>query len=363
MKKVYFENLDGLRFFAFLAIFLLHGVFTNNPIVEEHAVFKFMHLLVAPGELGVPFFFCLSGFLITYLLLLEKEQHSKIYIGKFYLRRILRIWPLYFAVVLFGFVLFPTIRSFISDQAYLETANPYMYLLFLSNFDQINNGNPYGAGLGVTWSLAVEEQFYLFWPLILTLVKQQYYRFLFPFLFLLSTILLNFFDLNYLHTLGGMSDLSMGATIALIAFNKGKIFEKLASISKPIILLAYILGFVYIYLWAVFDIGNRIPISIFMAFVIFDQCFCHNSFYKMGKFKKISYLGTLTYGLYLLHTISNFIIYNLLKVLGLADSLQQLFLLPVLSIILTLILAYVSYNYFEKPFLKLKSKFALIKTR
>jgi peptidoglycan/LPS O-acetylase OafA/YrhL len=87
LSAVYFENLDALRFFAFFAVFLQH-IFKNSSHFDNEPISRcFMN-----GNLGVNFFFVLSGFLITYLLLKEKEQAGKIAIGSFYMRRALRIW-------------------------------------------------------------------------------------------------------------------------------------------------------------------------------------------------------------------------------------------------------------------------------
>src|SRR5205085_9627779 len=117
------------------------------------------HSLFGNGNLGVNFFFVLSGFLITYLLIEEKKLTGKIHIGNFWIRRILRIWPLYFACVFIGFVLFPFAKHMAGGTS-AETADPWYYLAFINNFDYIKKGLPDSPGLGVLWSVAIEEQFY-----------------------------------------------------------------------------------------------------------------------------------------------------------------------------------------------------------
>ena len=93
-NKVFFPNLEGLRFFAFFVVFINHA-FASLGYYNPSKTFVFVrtHFLLN-GNLGVSFFFVLSGFLITYLLLKEKELTGKINIKNFYLRRVLRIWPL-----------------------------------------------------------------------------------------------------------------------------------------------------------------------------------------------------------------------------------------------------------------------------
>src|SRR5688572_30760956 len=95
--KVFFKGLNGLRFFAALAVIITHvelmkGVFGLPSYWQEPFFFDL-------GGLGVYFFFVLSGFLITYLLLVERRQIGRISIKKFYVRRILRIWPLYYFIM------------------------------------------------------------------------------------------------------------------------------------------------------------------------------------------------------------------------------------------------------------------------
>ena len=96
-KKIYFKNLDGLRFLCFLTVFFYHSFQTESANVKSSSVYQFIKFgLAENGFLGVNFFFVLSGFLITYLLIKEKELNKNINIPNFWVRRILRIWPLYF---------------------------------------------------------------------------------------------------------------------------------------------------------------------------------------------------------------------------------------------------------------------------
>ncbi|HET9503954.1 MAG TPA: acyltransferase family protein [Hymenobacter sp.] len=102
--RVFFPNLDGLRFLAFFAVFLFHSLYTPDAGIAASSLYQVPYQLTRVGDLGVNFFFVLSGFLITYLLLSEKQLMGRVAIGAFYMRRILRIWPLYFVVVFIGFV-------------------------------------------------------------------------------------------------------------------------------------------------------------------------------------------------------------------------------------------------------------------
>lgn len=359
MRKTYFENLDALRFLAFIAIFLTHGVYSENAEVKSSILYKTIDLITLPSWLGVPFFYCLSGFLITYLLLVEQEKHKAFNIKKFYMRRILRIWPLYYAVVFFGFFVFPFIRNLFIQEPYSETATLWKYLLFLSNFDQNQNGLPYGAGLGVTWSLSVEEQFYLVWPLLLLVVPKIRYKLISLILFVTAHILLATQFVNYHNTLGSMADLSIGTLLAVICFEKDAAFDYLKKLRARYITLIYFLGLIHLYCFE-FGYGYHFITSLFMAFVIFEQSFSENSIVKLGKFKTISKLGTYTYGFYLLHTIANFIVHNILRKIGFNTLIKDLVAFPILSLLLTFVLGYLSYRWLEMPFLALKRRYSTI---
>lgn len=358
MKKNYFDNLDGLRFIAFLGIFIQHGINLKNLDLTS-GINQFINILIKPAYLGVPFFFCMSGFLITYLILIEYKKHSKINIKNFYIRRILRIWPLYYFVVIFGFFVFPYIREVFLNQPNVENASLIKYLLFLSNFDQIEKGLPFGIGLGPTWSLSVEEQFYLVWPIILTLTPRKFYIAILFVILLISQM--SMFYVDSTHTLFCMTDLALGGILAVASFDEYKIFESLKKLSKSMIFLIYVLGISSCYIFVTYKIGGQL-VSLFMLFVIFEQCFAENSIVKMGTFKKMSYLGTLSYSFYLLHSIAIFIMYSISsKILHIEPSfLNNIIFMPVCSFILTLIFGYFSYNYFEKPFLNLKDKFSMV---
>src|SRR5258705_2482475 len=210
-QKIFFPNLDGLRFFSFLIVFLSHIFATDKENIKSQPWFKFFKgRLFSDGDLGVSFFFVLSGFLITYLLLKEKEIAKKIHVKSFYIRRALRIWPLYYFSVFFGFVLFPFLKAYFG-QVPDETANPVLCSLFLNNFDKIINGPPDSSVLGVLWSVAIEEQFYLVWPLLFFIVPSKHYHYIFIFIILISVLYraTHINGLVDLHSLGVISDMAI----------------------------------------------------------------------------------------------------------------------------------------------------------
>lgn len=379
MKKAYFENLDTLRFFAFFAVFLTHTI--HHTQLEEffakNIVLREIVLFVSDGGEGVSFFFVLSGFLITYLILIEKQQTGFLNLKNFYIRRILRIFPLYYAVILFGFLVYPLMKSVIG----MDTFQPHdwkYHMVFLSNIDLISiYHNPDIKSdilmLVINWSLSVEEQFYIVFPLLLVLVPRKYYLSLFTVIIFLSLIF-RFFHVEdnislKFHTFAVMGDLALGATIAYLVIYRN-LDNFFSSLSKAIIVVVYIIGFI----WVIFDnvffpfkeylIIGRLIHTIFYAFIILEQNYSNYSLFKLGKLKMVSFWGKYTYGLYLLHPIGMQIWIILLeKKLGwnLKDFGWHQLTFIILSFTSTLILGYLSYHIFEKSFLKFKDSFVVVR--
>lgn len=368
-NKVFFENLDGLRFFCFLAVFLFHSFETQYAFIEDASLYKFFkHTLFGNGFLGVNFFFVLSGFLITYLLIKEKNTNKNIHIVNFWIRRILRIWPLYFACVFYGFVIFP-LTKIAAGGVPAETANPWYYLGFISNFDYIQKGLPDAKGLGVLWSVAIEEQFYLAWPVILSLFSVK--RFWIPLLFILvgSIVFRALNDvpiLHEMHTLSCIGDMALGGLGAWCILETASFKQKIAALPRWSIVGIYV-AFIFVFLFRdefmllnyPIRVFERLFISAIMLLIILEQCYSRNSFYKMQQFKIPTRLGVITYGLYCLHFIIISLTLGATKILGLNTAVWQVvFLETIIALLITIGVSLLSYGFFEKPFLRLKDKFA-----
>src|SRR5687768_571572 len=160
MDKIYFKGLNGVRFFAALMVIVAHveafKKFAQLPNIGDAKVIR--HL----GPQGVKIFFVLSGFLITYLLLSEMKVKGQIAVKKFYVRRILRIWPLYFLIAILGLFLLPQVFSpdYFPQKVYPHFAvKAILIFLMLPNVVYLVFGHIFS--LGILWSIGTEEQFYL----------------------------------------------------------------------------------------------------------------------------------------------------------------------------------------------------------
>lgn len=344
MKKIYFPNLNGLRFFAALGVMIYH----------------FFGMEVFNGHLGVVLFFVLSGFLITYLLLEEKERINNIEIKKFYIRRILRIWPLYFLILLIASVIYYFSSGL--DAGYFE-ALPY-FLFFIPNWAFVAEISLYYAG--ILWSVGAEEQFYLLWPwFVLKLkAKKLIYIFLgFIVFWTLSPHVIDFINFRYLSgndTLQliskfigrmGFGSMATGATLAYLA----KFYsQKLKYIYHPVVQISTLV--ITLVLW----IGNLLPhlgavdqvYSILFAVLIAN--FALNPKVVISLENKIlNYLGKISFGLYVYHLLGFDLTKFLASKIGFKIPDIPMFILGVGT---TVVIATISYKYFEKPFLRFKSK-------
>ena len=373
MSKTYFPNLDGLRTLAIIPVVWWHTLGFPQPHINiTNPILIFGIKIVPPAHLGVVLFFVISGFLISYLLFEEKEQSGCIAIPKFYKRRVLRIWPLYFLVLTVGFILFPIFsKVFTENPPFSSQSIPYdnlwQYLLFLANYDLITNHQTTPI-LTVLWSVAIEEQFYLFWPIFIKFLNKKQLGLLF--LLIITTSLLwrwKFsYNINYYyyHTFSCLFDLCIGATIAYLVFYFPSFKKKILNMGKMNIYLIYSLGFSIIYLpyklglesyKIVFDCCT----VCFFAFVVLEQNFAQNSIFKLKRAKLLSTLGKYTYSVYCLHLIALFIFVGMLKFFGLEilpKGTVALTIQLIGSVGITFIFSFLSYHYLEQPFLKLKNK-------
>lgn len=370
-KRIYFENLDGLRFLCFLSVFLFHSFHTEYAYILESKLYQLVKRDVfGNGNIGVNFFFVLSGFLITYLLIEEKRLNGQVNLRKFWLRRILRIWPLFYFCIFFGFVIFPWLKQTFGQIPY-ETADPVYYLTFLNNFDFINKGLPDSSVLGVLWSIAVEEQFYLVWPIIIFLFPEK--RLWIPFtIIIIANLIFRALYNNYMmheyHTLSCIGDMTIGAVGAWLMSVSDKFKNSIAQLSKIQIAGIYLI-FIAIFFFRdefllpdpTIRIFERLFVAIFILLVILEQTFANNSFFKMSNFKTISKLGIITYGLYCLHFVGILVTTNVAKKLGINTSIWEVFFMETpVALLLSIIICKLSYKYYETPFLKLKERFAYI---
>jgi len=353
-ERRYFHTFNSLRFFSFLLVFVSHIPNDKSSLISFFS---------KSGGIGVSFFFVLSGFLITYILMFEKINKDKISLKKFFARRILRIWPLYYAMILFAF-LTPYILEFLnlpsSDEGY--EPNLLTSMLFLENYKMMYTGSfPNASPLRVMWTICVEEYFYLIWGIIFYFISAKKT----PILIGICIITANIFRIIYNHygiysydIFSNIDYFAYGAIPAYILLYKSTYLDKIEKISLNI---KYILLFITIAL--IFVIPNiKLGWITYFSPTIYGILFStvilftlpSSNFIHIKDKYLISKLGIFTYGLYLIHTI---IINLLLQTKNMFPFEINWFILATLSLILTILISISSYHLFEKHFLKLKKYF------
>jgi peptidoglycan/LPS O-acetylase OafA/YrhL len=378
--RVFFPNLDSLRFLAFLLVFLQHG-FRNafKPFDgQSYLSDRLIGFFFTGGATGVQVFFVLSGFLITYLLLNEQKTAGQIDLKKFYLRRTLRIWPLYYATVIFAFVIYPYLKSALGIHSDL-CSRPWYYFTFLANFDSIyisqHCQGESAMTQGIVWSVAIEEQFYIFWPLLFRLLPSSRQWLIFPFVIAVCLAFRIYHadsegKILYFHTFAVMGDLAIGGLFAYGCMHSVKFLTWIQQLPKKLIAFIYVLIFVcYFFQDILFSfpgsiVFGRLVFDCFWAFIIVEQCFARNNLFALGRNQQFSHLGKISYGLYMLHPIGILITDIAFRVAKIdSNSFLVLVAMGILSFVVSILIAKLSYKWFETPFLRLKDKFAVVKTQ
>jgi peptidoglycan/LPS O-acetylase OafA/YrhL len=342
MKKI--PQLDAVRGLAVLLV-LIH----NTDIYPS----LHLGLIVNNGWMGVDLFFVLSGFLITGILLDTKQSAG--YFTNFYARRCLRIWPLYYSLLLFMFVIVPILRPTEGHAVFEARSSPWWaFPVFLQNFLLPIPTMATGA-LGVTWSLAVEEQFYLGWPLVVKFCSQAQLRKIAIAVICISPALRFYLSLHqvniYSNTFCRLDGLMAGALLALVirsvSFSPSKFLTPawiMLLISAP---LALMIETAFHARWIVFSFTALASVSFVYLSLFSTQKWLRSVMTN----RLLVFTGTISYGIYLLEKIP----------LDAARSFHLdkhgLLALPVTAAV-TYAMAAVSWNVLEKPVLKLKRFFA-----
>ena len=352
----YFGSLDGLRCFAILGV-----IWQHSPAIPHESM-----PFTDAGASGVALFFVLSGFLITTLLLREESATGLINLKNFYIRRTLRIFPLYYSVL----ALYTILVVFLENNAAgrLFISNLPFYLTYTNNWfvDLIINDDGQRRVIFIfAWTLATEEQFYLLWPFLM-----KYCRRHIAIATLLSVMLVDL----------------------VLEFSFGKfelpstLFERLLRIATSPsteifmgVLLAQVLhsrqGFTII--WRVLGkrVNSALPFIVSLAVIMWPgeaslawyviQCFTftwllaacviqegHN-FSQLLKFPPLMRIGIVSYGMYLLHVLAVNTSRTLLPHFGIENTVLKF----MFALTLTFFAAEISYRCFESPILRLKRRF------
>lgn len=350
----YMKQLDGLRALAVLAVLYTH-----------YLPSAYWPLNVYWGEYGVQLFFVLSGFLITTILLkcrqniASKSVTASFTLRRFYIRRFLRIFPLYYAVLIF--------LALLNISPVRETL--IWHIPYLSNVYFFLRGDWHGS-VSHLWSLAVEEQFYLIWPFLILCLPQK---------LLLPTIVIFISSaptFRLISTIAGLNQfatwvlapscfdtLGLGSLLAYLSFQKENLFVSKEKFVNLCLLFGIFMQVVLITLQRINNIDylvNTLDYTskglIFTWLIAKAACGFKGFTGKFLETKSIMYIGKISYGIYLIHNFTPDLIRKGLNAVGLAHHGSVPFV-AITSTIITLLLATISWHFFEKPINNLKSFF------
>jgi len=359
-QPIYFPGLNGLRSISAMAVVISHITLSLKELGLDPFIFGSFDDGSPRGLLlagyGVSIFFVISGFLITYLLLVEKEIQP-INIKKFYVRRALRIWPLYY--LYFGVAIFILIAFCFT----IKIKTLFLYFFFAANVPFIMGcTTPF---LAHYWSIAVEEQFYLFWPWI---IKKS--KYLISLIIILLFILVGIKITAHFFHPGSLLETTIhitrfhcmliGALGCILYRQNNKIFLLIIDNKVTQIISWLILFMVVINKYHFISLIDNEIISVISLFLIIGQIKQRNRIVnlELGIF---NFLGKISYGIYVIHPILIFLISKIINILVVTTVYKYIFIY-ILVTAFTLLLAYISYEFFEKKFLKMKIRYTIVKS-
>lgn len=367
-------ELDGLRGIAIIMV-LMHHMASENQLRSYPMAKMLLYPFSTLGWAGVDLFFVLSGFLITGILLESKERASGHYFRNFYVRRVLRIMPVYYLSIFLVFVVW---RGFFQQRIGTACDHEIYYLFYLQNWLEVCRVKTgFNSGyIGHFWSLALEEQFYIIWPCVVWFLSPR--RLLvFSFTVLVGALIARIvfnamattgFEAYSYSSFTRYDELAFGAIVAVGRSEYSVKMERFARQTSSVLLpglfimLATTLAFFGVWAPQVENpllriIGYTLLAAISAGLII--KALYGNAdglFRKLLRVRGLIFIGTISYGLYIYHLFIQSVVIDWVR-----DSphLNGIVGVAVLTLTITFVVTYTSYRFFEMPLLRLKRHFPM----
>src|SRR6266851_1525840 len=373
LSRYYRPELDALRFFAFLCVFCFHRMdYVTLNASRNPWLFNFS----TAGAFGVPVFFLLSAFLITELLVREREATGTVHVKAFYVRRILRIWPLYFAAF-FGLA---ALNHVLPRVGPANHSSWLAFSFFVGNWYIVRHGW-IAEPVNPLWSISVEEQFYIFIPLVVAFGGRRGIRIA---CYLLLAVAYLTIARYALHPTTGDNGQWTDSFVHFQFFCAGTLLALWLRGRLPRLpVLARVAGFVLGFgCWFVClrlgvkswephaSVGAAIAgwaLMLLGTILFFVSTLGTPERYIPGW---LAYLGRISYGLYIFHSLILYFVFEkggvwltrVVRALHLPGSLRASIGTAVV-LAATFAIAHLSFQYFERPFLRLKERFTFVRAR
>jgi peptidoglycan/LPS O-acetylase OafA/YrhL len=371
-RPYYRPELDVVRFLAFVLVFFCHTLPASpgpNGGAGLRGLAPLFYAFVNACSFGLSLFFALSAFLICELLLRERETTGSLRVSQFYVRRILRIWPLYYLGLAIGLAV-----AFLPGGAPGSAREIGWYVIFMGAWQTANHGgidNP----MFVLWSISVEEQFYLVVPWVVKYLNRKSLYGFCAMLILVANLRLYCFGVERANSFRIWADslvqfecFAAGLLLCLLLHGR---LPRLSTWQRVVLLAGSCCCwfFASYKLQVPFGVSNTTADSWHLI-----------SGYALGSLGAIMiligflgvsttrlpgwaiYLGRISFGLYVFHELAAGLILNAFPYSG--PYHIPLFLLKlIIAFALTILLASISYRFFETPFLRIKQRHAIIESR
>lgn len=373
----YIPSLDGLRAIAIIWV-MLHNSGMDD-LLDLHTLHgKLLALLMTMGWLGVQLFFALSGFLITGILLDAKQRHTPHLLKLFYMRRILRIFPVYYFFLLI--IVIAASLTLVPTWLHSVSSHIWLFIFYINNWFE-----PFRElGLGHLWSLAVEEQYYLFWPFIVISLSRSRLYLACAFLIVIAiafrqyaTAYTSYPEMAYVTTIARVDALVLGSILAIILRHQAFFYrvDRLMLVSG-IIALAYML--LILVVWEQYDrvrpgltvLNQTMAALLFTSLIYYSLNLNDGKAAWLSRWLSISWLrsiGKYSYAMYIFHfpvalLLKTYLLEPMIHWFRFAgEQASGMVFVTILSISLftTYSLAWISWRLVERPFLKMKRFFPM----
>jgi peptidoglycan/LPS O-acetylase OafA/YrhL len=367
-RSFYKPELDILRFGAFLGVFVFHTITYSCTFLVQHQVPFWLATaglsVIYAGKYGVDLFFVLSAYLITELLICEKESVGRLNVGAFYLRRILRIWPLYYLFI--GLVLFVPFMD--RDHAFsLRYVVPFLFLM--GNWSYVLFGVK-GFVAVPLWSVSVEEQFYLLWPpVVARLSRRQIIATSLLMICLANAVRVVALSMHqntmqlWMNSFAHFDSISSGILVATLRHTHKKALS--INYGLRIVLTIAAMGSLGVVAHFAEQQGNvffptatliggcMVPLACTAILISFVDL----------PFRSVvlQYLGKISYGLYVFHLTALLLVDRFFQGKGYGAAHAVTRILLILAV--TIAMSAISYKVVETPFLNLKKRFTYVRSR
>jgi len=374
--RFYLPQLDGLRFFAFLLVFFSHFRWVPPSIARIPGVGWLLRELHRHGGLGVDLFLVLSAYLITTLLLIEHKKLGRISLKFFYIRRTLRIWPLYYFILALSVLVLPVLQGVWSTAQHQDVLGTHgvFSTFFLANIAELFTDVAVPKRIGHLWTISLEEQFYVVWPAMLVVLLKRPK--------LIPAALLSAFALSvatralvvsaemqvaiWKFTLTHLDPFALGSLLALYRFkHPGNGQHSGLRFLLGIGLILFTTRFPrprdetmhVVWTYAVVALGFT-----FIIDGILDSS--HKWFCRFLSWGPFVWLGQISYGLYVYHLVGIEAGTEIGYALGASLETTRGWLVHcAVNLGLIVGFSYVSFVLLEKPFMRMKKRFALVASR